>query len=132
MASPLTLLHRSHVATKMEYFEVYTTRKEPDIKIYSTNGFCFKMHKEMFDHTRFQRELLMNTCCLKDDIEIFLPDVTKEVLAQIVQFFYSGTIECDDQDEFSQVVNVLMTTFGFPSDMSFGTAANDKFEPVRT
>ena len=70
----------------------------------------------------------MNTCCLKDDIEIFLPDVTKEVLAQIVQFFYCGTIESDDQDEFSRVVDVLMTTFGFPSDMSFGTAANDPME----
>ena len=76
----------------------------------------------MFCHTELQRKLLTSTCCPRDDIEIIVPDVTKQVLAQIVQFLYSGTVEYDRQDNLTEGLDVLIAAFGFAPDMSFGSA----------
>ena len=52
-----------------------------------------------------------------------MPDITRRVLQQTVQFFYSGTIECESQDDLAQVIDVLIYTLGFPPDMSLGSVA---------
>ena len=82
----------------------------------------------MFCHTEFQRNLLANACCPNDDIEIFLPDVTRQVLAQVVEFLYSGIVKYDHHDNLTTILNVLITALGFSSEMTFGSVEGLAFE----
>ena len=93
------LICNDNVATKVEYLQIHSSRKRPDIKMHSTDGFYFEMHKEVFCHTKFQRLLLASAgCCPNDDVEIFLPGVSRTVLSQVVRFFYSGSFEFEHHE----------------------------------
>ena len=121
----MTRLISGHVmAAKVQYLQEYTSRKTPDVKIHSNDGFFFEVHKEVFGQTKFLRLLMANAaCCPNDEVVVFMPDITRHVLQKTVQFFYSGTIEYENQDDLAQVIDVLIYTLGFPPDMSLGSVA---------
>ena len=93
------LTNDDHMNTIKAYLDVYVKKKSPDCILYSQDGTEFKVHKEVFSQTSFQREILSiaKEHCL-GTLEILCP-CTKEELRPLVSFLYDGEIifsnECD-------------------------------------
>ena len=52
------LIYDDHVNTMKENLDFYTKTKSPDCILYSQDGSKFKVHKEIFCQTSFQRKIL--------------------------------------------------------------------------
>ena len=100
--------------------ESFLKNEEADCVLYSKEGVKFNIHKEIFFQTKYMRNILLSvqsTCCRK--MEIFCP-CSEDELECIVNFFYSGKISCNiDQDLLSEILYDLKEIFGFCDRLSF-------------
>ena len=72
----------------------------------------------MFCQTRLQREILKSGA--GDKIEIFIPGMERNDLAQAVHFFYNGMLHYEDQKELHRLLDLLKSVFDFATqDMTF-------------
>ena len=83
----------------------------------------------MFCHTKFQRDILKSVCFC-ENVEIFVPGIDREDLGQIINFFYKGIIESLDQNGIKRLLDVLISTFGFPKDMKIEQCPPEKVEKL--
>ena len=93
--------------------EEFLQKKEPDCFLYSNDGMKFDIHKEIFYHSEWMRNIFIDT---KDtncrEIEIFCPCSADE-LEIITKFLYSGEIFFNNETEVSDITNILTKIFGF-------------------
>ena len=89
------------------YLDFYLKNKSTDCILYSVDGSKFKVHKEMFGHTDFLREILLSTkdhCC--GTIEVLCP-CSKEELKHLVNFLYDGEIHSEKESELLQIIQLI-------------------------
>ena len=117
------LTYENHVNTIKNNLEVYTKNKSPDCILYSQDGSKFKVHKEIFCQTSFQREILSiakENCC--EILEILCP-CTKEELQLLVNFLYVGEINFSNASVSTKFKENLIKIFGYPKDLSLNDQA---------
>ena len=96
-----------------DFIDLFLQNREPDCFLYSNDGMKFDIHKEIFYHSEWMRNIFIDT---KDtncrEIEIFCPCSADE-LEIITKFLYSGEIFFNNETEVSDITNILTKTFGF-------------------
>ena len=99
MEQSIYVKYNDHVKTFNDYLDAYLNIKSPDCILYSQDGSEFKIHKEIFSQTHFQREILSiaKEECM-GTLEILCP-CTKEELSQLVNFLYSGEIGYGNEND---------------------------------
>ena len=108
---------RNNAPDIFNFSQAYFKNKPKDCILYTKDNKEFEIHREILSQTEFTREILRNCkdyCCMK--IEIMCPCTNKE-LEKIVQFLYSGEINCEDIFEFVSVLESLNKIFGFPKSL---------------
>ena len=99
-----------------DFIDLFLQNREPDCFLYSNDGMKFDIHKEIFYHSEWMRNIFIDTkdtCCR--EMEIFCPCSSDE-LDIITKFLYSGTNSLNDEIEVSNITNVLTKIFGFSGD----------------
>ena len=111
----MMLMYNHHHESIKDYAKSYLKNKPPDCILFSEDGTEFKIQKELFCQTRFMRELLKSgKCC--DTIDIICPCSKKE-LGQLIDFLVNGKIQCEDENDSSNVFENLTKILGFPTDL---------------
>ena len=108
------VINIDHIAGIQNNLNAYLTNKPRDCILYSEDGADFKIHKELFIHTKFMRNILESAkehCCGK--LEIICP-CDKEDLNHLVHFLYDGEIHCNEEFDTIRVLDNLTKIFGFP------------------
>ena len=117
MEQSIYVKYNDHVKTFNDYLDAYLNIKSPDCILYSQDGSEFKIHKEIFSQTHFQREILS---IAKEDcmgtLEILCP-CTKEELSQLVDFLYCGEIKNLNESESIKFKENLIKIFGYPENI---------------
>ena len=102
-----------------DFIDSFLQNREPDCFLYSNDGMKFDIHKEIFYHSEWMRNIFIDTkdtCCR--EIEIFCPCSADE-LEIITKFLYSGEIFFNNETEVSDVTNILTKIFGFSGDQFY-------------
>ena len=121
------LIYDNHVNILKDNLNVYTKTKSPDCILYSQDGSKFKVYKEIFCQTSFQRKILSTAtenCCRT--LEILCP-CTKEELELLVNFLYDGEINISNASVSRKFKENLIKIFGYPKELSLydqGTGVN--------
>ena len=91
----------------------YLKDKSTDCVLYAEDGSKFKIHRELFCQTDFQRKILS---CAKEQccgiLEIFCP-CSKGELNHLVLFLYSGVINCENELDSLNILENLDKVFGY-------------------
>ena len=93
--------------------ENYLKGKATDCVLYAKDGNKFKIHRELFCQTDFQRKILS---CAKEQcseiLEILCP-CSKDELNHLVLFLYSGVINCENELDSLNILENLDKVFGY-------------------
>ena len=102
-----------------DFIDYFLQNREPDCFLYSNDGMKFDIHKEIFYHSEWMRNIFIDakdTCCR--EMEIFCPCSADE-LDIITKFLYSGTNSFNNETEISDITNILTKIFGFSGDQFY-------------
>ena len=102
-----------------DFIDYFLQNREPDCFLYSNDGMKFDIHKEIFYHSEWMRNIFIDTkdtCCR--EMEIFCPCSADE-LDIITKFLYSGTNSFNNETEISDITNILTKIFGFSNDQFY-------------
>ena len=111
------VINIDHIAGIQNNLNTYLKTKPRDCILYSEDGAEFKIHKELFAHTKFMRNILESAkghCCGK--LEIICP-CDKEDLNHLVHFLYDGEIHCNEEFDSIRILDNLAKIFGFPKNL---------------
>ena len=111
------VINIDHIAGIQNNLNTYLKTKPRDCILYSEDGAEFKIHKELFTHTKFMRNILESAkehCCGK--LEIICP-CDKEDLSHLVHFLYDGEIHCNEEFDSIRILDNLAKIFGFPKNL---------------
>ena len=111
------VINIDHIAGIQNNLNTYLKTKPRDCILYSEDGAEFKIHKELFTHTKFMRNILESAkehCCGK--LEIICP-CDKEDLNHLVHFLYDGEIHCNEEFDSIRILDNLTKIFGFPKNL---------------
>ena len=107
---------KTQIFDHFDCIEEFLQKREPDCFLYSNDGMKFDIHKEIFYHSEWMRNIFIDakdTCCR--EMEIFCPCSADE-LDIITKFLYSGTNSFNNEIEVSNITNILTKIFGFSGD----------------
>ena len=102
-----------------DFIDSFLQNRGPDCFLYSNDGMKFDIHKEIFYHSEWMRNIFIDTkdtCCR--EMEIFCPCSADE-LDIITKFLYSGTNSFNNETEIAYITNILTKIFGFSSDQFY-------------
>ena len=91
----------------------YLKDKSTDCVLYAKDGSKFKIHRELFCQTDFQRKILScakEQCC--EILEVFCP-CSKDELNHLVLFLYAGVINCENEFDSLNILENLDKVFGY-------------------
>ena len=91
----------------------YLKDKPTDCVLYAKDGSKFKIHRELFCQTDFQRKILScakEQCC--EILEVFCP-CSKDELDHLVLFLYAGVINCENAFDSLNILENLDKVFGY-------------------
>ena len=102
-----------------DFIDSFLQNREPDCFLYSNDGMKFDIHKEIFYHSEWMRNIFIDakdTCCR--EMEIFCPCSADE-LDIITKFLYSGTNSFNNETEISDIQIFSLKYLDFPSDQFY-------------
>ena len=117
----LTNKYQYHNLMMENFLDEWVTKKRPDCVLHSNDGHNFKVHKEVFGQTQFQRDILMaakSIQCQCGRIQISLP-CSKRMVEHLVEFLYMGVIRLDVYNEakLCEIFDNLHKILGYEPDM---------------
>ena len=117
----LTNKYEYHFLMLENFLDEWVTKKKPDCVLHSNDGHNFKVHKEVFGQTQFQRNILMaakSIHCQCGRIQISLP-CSKRMVEHLVEFLYLGEIKLDVYNEakLDEIFDNLHKILGYEPDM---------------
>ena len=117
----LTNKYEYHNLMIENFLDEWVTKKRPDCVLHSNDGHNFKVHKEVFGQTQFQRDILMaakSIQCMCGRIQISLP-CSKRMVEHLVEFLYLGVIKLDVYNEAKlfEIFDNLHQILGYEPDM---------------
>ena len=117
----LTNKYQYHNLMIENFLDEWVTKKRPDCVLHSNDGHNFKVHKEVFGQTQFQRNILMaakSIQCQCGRIQISLP-CSKRMVEHLVEFLYMGVIRLDVYNEakLCEIFDNLHKILGYEPDM---------------
>jgi len=89
-----------------------------DCVLVSADGMRFNIHEKIINQTQLMRNILEDArewtdCSQTTKILLTCPG---EELKKLLQFFYDGKINCENEDEASKILKSLKDLFGFSDD----------------
>ena len=91
----------------------YLKDKPTDCVLYAKDGSKFKIHRELFCQTDFQRKIIScakEQCC--EILEVLCP-CSKDELNHLVLFLYDGVINCENELDSLNILDNLDKVFGY-------------------
>ena len=105
----------------------YLKDKPTDCVLYAKDGSKFKIHRELFCQTDFQRKILScakEQCC--EILKVFCP-CSKDELNHLVLFLYAGVINCENEFDSLNILENLDKVFGYHPKNLVGNNPNGTF-----
>ena len=113
MMETLQFNKKDQITVIGDSLDKYLKDKSTDCVLYAEDGSKFKINRELFCQTDFQRKILS---CAKEQccgiLEVFCP-CSKDELNHLVLFLYAGVINCENEFDSLTILENLDKVFGY-------------------
>ena len=113
MMETLQFNKKDQITVIGDSLDKYLKDKSTDCVLYAEDGSKFKIHRELFCQTDFQRKILScakEQCC--EILKVFCP-CSKDELDHLVLFLYAGVINCENEFDSLNILENLDKVFGY-------------------
>merc|ERR1712212_979631 len=96
----------------LAHWALYLKEKNPDLCLYSNDGYKFQIHRDVFYQTKVMFDMLNALSSNQGVYELLIPVLNKKNWDFFVHFLYTGIIHPTDREKIT--FGILVKIFGFP------------------